>query len=208
MRDYIRNFVRSHHCLCIFAVLQLTLMLSMLEVRIQIDQSPELQRPLTRVYVVGQPRELACSPFLSGFAMGAMFYGYGLIYLPTKGPLGGLLTTIRMTGLSVWQQCSPVMLLPWSMRVAQGLSMFPHHVWECLAKEPCLEADNFLLIVILATAAWIYLLILAITSFVVALRLNLRMLGARHIGGGDHELRAYAREINELLGFEMIVLST
>ncbi|XP_016926031.3 uncharacterized protein [Drosophila suzukii] len=206
MRDYIPNCLRTHRWLGVFTVLQLTLMLSLLEVRFQIDQSPELQRPMTRVYLVAQLRELACSLLFSGFAMGAMFYGYGLIYLPSKGSLGGFFSRVRITGLSVWQRCSPLMLLPWSMRAVQGLSHFPCHMWECLAKEPCFEAHNFLLFLVLAVMLWIHLLILAIASLVVALRLNIRMLGARHIVSGSHELRAYAQEINELVGFEMIVM--
>ncbi|KQS70573.1 uncharacterized protein LOC26526387 [Drosophila erecta] len=207
MREYVSNMVRTHRYLCIFTVLQLTLMLSMLEVKIQIDQSPQLPRPLTRVYLVAQLGELAWSPLLSGFAMGAVFYGYGLIYLPSSGPLGGFFSRLRTAGLSVWQKCSPVMLVPWSMKVSQGLSLFPCHMWECLAQEVCFEADNCLLLVFLAVVLWNYLLILAITSLVLAVRLNLQMLAARHIDNGDHELRAYVRGINDLLGFEMIVLT-
>ncbi|XP_016978544.1 uncharacterized protein LOC108044160 [Drosophila rhopaloa] len=206
MRDYIPNFIRSHRCLCVFIMLQLTLMLSMLEVIIQVDPSPEPQRPLTRVYLVGKLSQLACSPLLSGFAMGAQFYGYGLIHLRTKGPLGGFLSRLRMAALSVWQQCSTVMLLPWCLNVVQGLCLFPAHLWECLGKDSCLEADHFLLFMILSILFWSNLLILAITSLVVAVKLNLRMLGARHIGSRNHELRAYAQGINELLGFEMIVV--
>ncbi|XP_016963067.1 uncharacterized protein LOC108033305 [Drosophila biarmipes] len=207
MRDYIRNCIRSHRCLSVFTVLQLTLMLSILEVRFQFHQSPQTQRPMTHVYVVGQLSELARSLLFSGFAMGAMFYGYGLIHLPIKGALGGVFSRLRITGLAVWQRCSPLMLLPWSMKVVQGLSRFPFHMWECLAKEPCLAADNFLWFLVLTALLWIHLVILAIASFVVAVRLNLRMLGARHIRSGNHELRAYAQEINELLGFEMIVMT-
>ncbi|XP_043645185.1 uncharacterized protein LOC122614627 [Drosophila teissieri] len=208
MRDYVCNVVRSHRCLCIFTVLQLTLMLSMLEVKLQIDQSPELQRPLTRVYLVTQLRELAWSPLFSGFAMGAMFYGYGLLHLPSKGPFGRFFSRLRSAGLAVWQQGSPVMLVPWTMKVAQNLSLFPCHMWQCLAKDAFLEADNCLLLVFLAVVLWNYLLILAIFSLVLAVRLNLQMMGARHIeNGGNHELRAYVRGINELLGFEMIVLT-
>ncbi|XP_017110366.1 uncharacterized protein LOC108134531 [Drosophila elegans] len=206
MRDYIPKFIRSHCCFWVFTVLQLTLMLSMLEIKIQIDQSPELQRPLTRVYLVVKLSELACSPLLSGFAMGAMHYGYGLIYLRTKGPLGGFFSRLGMAGLSVWQQCSPVMLLPWCMNVVQGLCSFPMHLWNCLTKEPCLEADHFLLFAILAFLFWNNLLILAVISFVVAVKLNLRMLGARHMRSANHELQAYAQAVNELLGFEMIVM--
>lgn len=207
MRDYASNVIRSHRCLCIFTVLQLTLMLSMLEVQIQIDQSPELQRPMTRVLLGAQLGELAWSPLFSGFAMGAMFYGYGLIHLPSKGPLGCLCSRLRTAGLSVWQQCSPVMLVPWTLKVAQGLSLFPCHLWEFLAKEVCLETDNCLQHVILAFVLWIYLLILAITSLVSVVRLNLQMLADRHIQSRDHELRAYVRGINELLGFEMIMVT-
>ncbi|XP_039501766.1 uncharacterized protein LOC120458242 [Drosophila santomea] len=207
MRDYVSNLIRSHRCLCIFTALQLTLMLSMLEVKVKVDQSPELQRPLTRVYLVAQLGELAWSPLFSGFAMGAMFYGYGLIHLPSKGLLGGFFSSLRSAGLSVWQQCSPVMLVPWTMKVAQNLSLFPCHMWECLAKDVFLEADNCLWLVFLAVVLWNYLLILAIASLVLAVRLNLQMMCARHIGNGDHELRAYVRGINELLGFEMIVLT-
>lgn len=207
MRDYASNVIRSHRCLCIFTVLQLTLMLSMLEVQIQIDQTPELQRPMTRVLLGAQLGELAWSPLFSGFAMGAMFYGYGLIHLPSKGPLGCLCSRLRTAGLSVWQQCSPVMLVPWTLKVAQGLSLFPCHLWEFLAKEVCLETDNCLQHVILAFVLWIYLLILAITSLVSVVRLNLQMLADRHIHSRDHELRAYVRGINELLGFEMIMVT-
>ncbi|XP_032569982.1 uncharacterized protein LOC116800223 [Drosophila sechellia] len=207
MRDYMSNVIRSHRSLCIFTVLQLTLMLSLLEVQIQIDQSPELQRPMTRVFLGAELAELAWSPLFSGFAMGAMFYGYGLIHLPSKGPLGCFFRRLRTAGLSVWQQCSPVMIVPWALKVAQGLSLFPCHLWEFLAKEVCLETDNCLQHVILAFVLWTYLLILAITSLVSVVRLNLQMLADRHIESRDHELRSYVRGINELLGFEMIILT-
>ncbi|XP_017076349.2 uncharacterized protein LOC108111406 [Drosophila eugracilis] len=207
MRDYITKFIRSHRCLSVFTLLQLTLMLSMLEFTIQIDQSPELQRPLARIYLVCKLGELAWSPLFSGFAMGAMFYGYGLIYLPTKCPFGGFFSRLRIAGLSLWQHCSPVMLLPWGLKVAQGLGRFPYHIWECLAEETHYEADNFLLFSVLAVMLWNYLMILAISSFVLAIGLNRRLLSARHLESRNHELRAYAQGINELLGFEMFVMT-
>ncbi|XP_017059319.1 uncharacterized protein LOC108100087 [Drosophila ficusphila] len=205
MRERIRSFIRSNRCLCIFSVMQMTLMLSMLEVKIQVEKSAELQRSVTRVYLVAKPRDLACSPLYSVFAMGALFYGYGLIYLRTKGSPGGFLSRLRSSGLSVWQRSSPVMLLPWCMKVLQGLALFPLHLWECLRKESCLGADHFLLFAIVAVLFWNYQMVLAIASFVAAVGLNLRMQGARYIRNRNHELRAYAQGINALLGFEMIV---
>lgn len=207
MFETISRYIRYHRCGFIFMILQVTMMLTLLEMRIKIEATPGQHRSKTRLFVFLDPMALIYSPLYSGFAMGGMFYGYGMIYLRSKGPLEGFLSRLRNSALSVWQQCSPLMILPWCIKIVQGLCMLPVCLWMCLFNENRPQADYFVLLAFLAIGFWLYIVTLAITSFILAMRLNIRLLCARTIGRSDHELRAYAQGINELLGFEMLVIN-
>ncbi|XP_017107303.2 uncharacterized protein [Drosophila bipectinata] len=207
MIETISRCIRYHRCGFVFLILQVTLMLSLLEVRIEIEATPGQQTFKTRMYAFLDPMDLLYSPLYSGFAMGAMFYGYGLLYLRSKGPLEGFLSRLRSSAMSVWQKCSPLMILPWCIKIVQGLCVVPVCLWLCLFNENLPQADHFVLLALLAIVLWLYVLTLAITSFILAMRLNIRLLRIRTIGRSDHELRAYAQGINELLGFEMLLVN-
>ncbi|KAH8298168.1 hypothetical protein KR018_010387 [Drosophila ironensis] len=206
MLSHIVQFICLHYW-AIFGVMFVTLMYTTLKMQLQIDDKSMFSRPTAHLYAHFDTWGVVQSALHSGFAMGSVFYAYGLIYLPCNGPMGRFLTRVRSSALTVWHWYSPLMLLPWCLEVWEGLWVFPTTLLQCCAKKHCTEAENFWILTITGILLWIYYLSLSVISVVSVINLNMQLIQGRILIHATHELRAYAQEINDLLGYEMLMVT-
>ncbi|KAH8248887.1 hypothetical protein KR032_004027, partial [Drosophila birchii] len=197
MQDYKR--------LWLFATMQLSLMLSMIDVVIKIEISLPHKRPLALPHLEYKLSDLAYSPLLSVCAMSTMFYGYGLVYLRVDGCLDSFLSRIRRASLSVWDRCSLLMFLPWLLGVGEGLFRIPFYQ---VVNPYGFLGINYTMLTLMALYFWYCVLFLALGSFFLAIQVNRQLRRSRHIRITEPEMYDYAQRINELNGFEIICLNT
>ncbi|KAH8279974.1 hypothetical protein KR054_012556 [Drosophila jambulina] len=197
--------MRHHTRLWLFAAMQISVMLSMIDIVIKIELPVDRISPRLRANLKCKLSELAYSPLLSGSAMSTMFYGYGLVYVQADGCLDSFLSRIREASLSVWDWCGPVMFLPWLIRVGQGLFRFPFFQVE---DANGIGGSNTTLLTILAVYFWSCVLFLALGSLFMAIKVNRQLIRFRRVRFMEPEIVDYARRINELTGYEIIQLDT
>lgn len=207
MLGFISDLMREHSRFWLFVMMQLSVMLSMVDIVIKIDQSPGLAKPVAWAHLNYELGELAYSPLFSGFAMGAIHYGYGLVYLRFNGRFGAFPNRFHKASMSVWERCSPMIVLPWLLKVGEGLFRQPFYQLEDVPATFS-EADNYTLITMVAICFWYCVIFLALGSLYMAIRFNRQLIRFRHVRFDETELYEYARRINELAGFEIIFIGT
>ncbi|KAH8334365.1 hypothetical protein KR059_009268 [Drosophila kikkawai] len=200
----------NHTRLWLFVAMQLSVMMSMIDILIKIELSHKHRKAelILNFYLSG----LAYSPLLSASAISSLFYGYGLVYLNTAGCLDNFLSRIRKASLSVWDRFGYVMFLPWLLGVGQGLFHFPYYevedAYDIGTINFKLDFWYFRLVLALGSFLMAFRLLLTLGSFLIAFRVYRQMIRSRYIQNIEPEILDYARRINELAGFEIILLDT